>query len=116
MIKRYQKRPYYLNKIKPFIGSDLIKVLIGRRRVGKSYILWQLMEEIKAKDKKANLVYNNKEENDFEEIVDYKDLIAYAEKVVLGNFNLLANYDLSHIRKYGLLFSHSNFFICYLLK
>lgn len=83
MIKRYQKRPYYLNKIKPFIGSDLIKVLIGQRRVGKSYILWQLMEEIKAKDKKANLVYINKEENDFEEIVDYKDLIAYAEKRIV---------------------------------
>lgn len=83
MIKRYQKRPYYLNKIKPFIGSDLIKVLIGQRRVGKSYILWQLMEEIKAKDKKANLVYINKEENDFEEIIDYKDLIAYAEKRIV---------------------------------
>lgn len=83
MIKRYQKRPYYLNKIKPFIGSDLIKVLIGQRRVGKSYILWQLMEEIKAKDKKANLVYINKEENDFEEIIDYKDLIVYAEKRIV---------------------------------
>jgi len=83
MIKTYQKRPYYLNKIRPFIGSDLIKVLIGQRRVGKSYILWQLMDEIKKKDKKANIVYINKEENEFDEIVSHKDLISYAEEKII---------------------------------
>ncbi len=31
MNKTYQKRPFYLNKITPFIGVDLIKVLIGQR-------------------------------------------------------------------------------------
>ena len=59
MNKIYQKRPYYLEKIIPFIGTDLIKVLIGQRRVGKSYILFQLIDEIIAKDKKANIVYIN---------------------------------------------------------
>lgn len=80
MIKTYQKRPYYLNKIAPFIGSDLIKVIIGQRRVGKSYILLQLMDEIKAKDKQANIVYINKEENEYDAIANYRDLIVYAEK------------------------------------
>lgn len=90
MNKTYQKRPYYLDKITPFIEADLIKVLIGQRRVGKSYILLQLMDAIKIKDKKANIVYINKEENEFDAIVNYRDLIVYAEKrAVLGANNYL---------------------------
>lgn len=80
MSKIYQKRSYYLKKIAPFVGVDLIKVLIGQRRVGKSYILLQLMDVIKAKDKKANIVYINKEENEFDDIANYRDLIVYVEK------------------------------------
>ncbi len=87
MDKTYQKRPYYIDKIRPFIGSDLIKVIIGQRRVGKSYILFQLMDEIKAQDKKANIVYINKEENEFEAIVNYRDLIVYVEKRAIDGVN-----------------------------
>jgi len=87
MNKTYQKRPYYLDKITPFIGVDLIKVLIGQRRVGKSYILLQLMDAIKAKDKKANIVYINKEENEYDKIVNYRDLIVYAEKHAVSGVN-----------------------------
>jgi len=83
MNKKYQKSPYYLNKIRPFIGSDLIKVLIGQRRVGKSYILFQIMDEIKKADKKANIVYINKEENEYSAIVNYQDLITYVEKRIV---------------------------------
>jgi len=90
MDKTYQKRPYYIDKIRPFIGSDLIKVIIGQRRVGKSYILLQLMDEIRAQDKKANIVYINKEENEFEAVANYRDLIVYAEKrAVEGASNYL---------------------------
>ena len=81
MNKTYQKRPYYLNKITPYIGADLIKVLVGQRRVGKSYILLQLMDAIKAKDKRANIIYINKEENEYDAIVNYRDLIVYVEMV-----------------------------------
>lgn len=80
MNKIYKKRQYYLDKIEPFIGVDLIKVLIGQRRVGKSYILLQLMDTIKAKDRKANIVYINKEENEYDAIANHRDLIVYAEK------------------------------------
>lgn len=83
MNKTYQKRPYYLDKIAPFIGTDLIKVLIGQRRVGKSYILFQLIDEIVAKDKKANIVYINKEENEYDAIVNYRDLIVHVEKLIV---------------------------------
>lgn len=87
MNKTYLKRPFYLNKITPFIGTDLIKVLIGQRRVGKSYILLQLMDAIKAKDKTANIIYINKEENEYDTIVNYRDLIVYAEKKAVAKVN-----------------------------
>ncbi|MFH1838289.1 MAG: hypothetical protein ABH808_02220 [Candidatus Kuenenbacteria bacterium] len=57
MIKTYIKRPIYLNKIKPFIDKDIIKVIVGQRRVGKSYLLFQIMDLIKQKHKKANIIY-----------------------------------------------------------
>ncbi len=87
MNKTYQKRPFYQDKITPFIRTDLIKVLIGQRRVGKSYILLQLMDAIKIKDKKANIIYINKEENEYDAIANHRDLIVYAEKRAVAGVN-----------------------------
>jgi uncharacterized protein len=42
------KRDLYLNKIKPFIGNDLIKVLTGIRRSGKSVMLELIKNELLA--------------------------------------------------------------------
>lgn len=47
MNKNVIARERYLEKIRPFIGKNVIKVLTGQRRVGKSYILLQLIEDIK---------------------------------------------------------------------
>lgn len=77
MIKTYIKRPIYLNRIKPFIDKDIIKVIIGQRRVGKSYLLFQIMDLIKQKNKKANIVYINKELNEFNDVKNYQDLLNY---------------------------------------
>ena len=49
-------RPYYSNRIKSFVAKGIIKVLTGQRRVGKSYILLQLMEEIKNDNPDANII------------------------------------------------------------
>ena len=40
------QRERYINKIKPFIGKDVIKVLTGIRRSGKSFMLRLIQEEI----------------------------------------------------------------------
>ena len=32
-------RPFYLDKIKPFLGKNIVKVLVGIRRSGKSFIM-----------------------------------------------------------------------------
>ena len=55
------KRELYLSKIRPFYDSDLIKVIVGIRRAGKSTIMMQIIDELK-----DNLViepFNKKEEN-----------------------------------------------------
>lgn len=40
------KRESYMSRIRPFIGSDLIKVLTGIRRSGKSVMLQLIKEEL----------------------------------------------------------------------
>jgi uncharacterized protein len=77
--KKYIPRPLYFNKIEPFIGTGLIKVLTGQRRVGKSYVLLQVMDEIRNRDREATIIYINKEDYRFEFIKDYNDLMNYLE-------------------------------------
>ncbi len=46
-------REHYLSQIRPFYESELIKVITGIRRCGKSIILKQVQEELEAKQKKC---------------------------------------------------------------
>jgi len=78
MVKEYIRKRY-LDKIKPFIGKEIIKVLVGQRRVGKTTILKQLMQLIKLDDEKSNIIYINKEHNDFRDIVSSDDLFRYVK-------------------------------------
>ena len=72
------KREKYLSQIREFYDSDLIKILVGIRRCGKSVILEQIMEEIKEKGiEKSHIIYINFEFIDFEELTDYKKLNEY---------------------------------------
>lgn len=68
------RRDSYIERIKPFMRTPVIKVLTGHRRVGKSYILYQLIELIRGEDADANIIYINKEDVEFEEIVTWRDL------------------------------------------
>lgn len=71
------QRPIYLNRIKPFMGKSLIKVLIGQRRVGKSYLLLQLMNIIKQENPNTQLIYINKEQHEYRHIKHADDLISH---------------------------------------
>ena len=42
------KRELYMKRIRPFIGGDLIKVMTGLRRSGKSVMLELIKEELMA--------------------------------------------------------------------
>jgi predicted AAA+ superfamily ATPase len=66
-----------LDRIKPFIGQNLIKVLIGQRRVGKSYLLFQVMDIIRSLNPQAPIIYINKEFHEFESLSDHKSLMKY---------------------------------------
>lgn len=73
-------RDIYIERIKPFMRTNTVKVMIGHRRVGKSYILFQLMELIKNEETNPNIIYINKEDLDFEFILNYKDLYDYIKE------------------------------------
>jgi len=69
-------RQQYLNKMKAFIGNNLIKVLVGQRRSGKSYLLRQTISMlIQAGINSKNILYINKEYTDFDFIETYNDLV-----------------------------------------
>ncbi len=73
------KREKYISQIRNFYDSDLVKVIVGIRRCGKSVILQSIMEEIK--EKTDNIIYLN-----FEKTVDLMkasnaiELVEYIEK------------------------------------
>lgn len=46
MFKNVYPREKYLNKIRPFYDSDIIKIITGIRRCGKSFILRSIMNEL----------------------------------------------------------------------
>jgi len=77
MIKEYITRQHYIDRIKPYIGKDIIKVITGQRRVGKSYLLFQVMDVITASDPEAQIIYINKELYEFDFIDNYKKLLEY---------------------------------------
>lgn len=69
------KRTIYLNKIEPFIDKDIIKIITGIRRSGKSVLLQQIQTELVKRGKKqANFIYMNFENLQYEALLDYKDL------------------------------------------
>ncbi|MBA2915821.1 ATP-binding protein [Lactobacillus crispatus] len=69
------KRTIYLNKIEPFIDKDIIKIITGIRRSGKSVLLQQIQTELVKRGKKqANFIYMNFENLQYEALLDYRDL------------------------------------------
>lgn len=68
-------RQSYLNKIHKYLGNHLIKVLVGQRRVGKSYLLRQMIHVLIQSGVPAqNIFYLNKEMHDFDGVKTDQDL------------------------------------------
>lgn len=74
---QYIPRPSYIEKIKPFIDKQIIKVLTGQRRVGKSYIMYQLMDVVRSMNPEAHIIYVNREIETFFWIQTYEDLLKH---------------------------------------
>ncbi len=77
------KREIYLSRIRGFYDSDLVKILVGIRRCGKSVILTQIMDELKErKIDNSHIIYLNFEFIENEELQDYKALNKYIKDKV----------------------------------
>ncbi len=84
------ERPTYTKRIIPFIDKPVIKVLTGQRRVGKSYVMLQLMNHIRNTVEEANIIYINMEMEDFVQIKSNIELNAYLkDKWIDGKPNYL---------------------------
>ncbi len=81
------KRELYLAKIRGFYHSNLIKVLVGIRRCGKSVILEQIANELREKEKvdAEHIIFINFEYIEYEELLDYKKLNNYIKERIKDN-------------------------------
>ena len=77
------KREEYLKKIRPLIDKDIIKVLTGIRRCGKSTILNQIIDELKERGiTKENILVMNFDSSEFQNIIDKDDLNHYVSNFI----------------------------------
>ena len=83
-MKTYIPRPLYTKRIEPFIDKELIKVVTGQRRTGKSYILLQISDMIKKEKPEANIIFVDKEQLAFVHIKNYMELYQYVLKMAAG--------------------------------
>lgn len=71
-------RPNYYSKVEKLLGKGILIVLTGQRRVGKSYVMKELVQRKQTED--ANVIYIDKEKTAFDFIADYKDLVTYIDE------------------------------------
>lgn len=74
-------RKHYLNKINGFISKDIIKVITGMRRSGKSIFLQQIIDKIES----SNKIYLNFEDLAHHDLLDYLSLYAHLKPLISAN-------------------------------
>ena len=95
-------RERYLSKIRPFYDQDLIKVIMGIRRCGKSVLLLQIIDELKEKEiEEKQIIYINFENEDYSFIKNDIDLHNFIkEKIYIQVAYILAD-DSDIDREFG---------------
>ena len=72
------KRELYLSKLRNSYDNELIKVIMGIRRCGKSVLLKQIIEEIRERGvREDHIIYINFEDYDFIEYTEAKKFNNY---------------------------------------
>lgn len=83
-------REVYIRRIQPFMRKSIAKVLIGQRRVGKSFLLFQLMDKVQQEEPDANIIYLNFEDFAFNQIRTAEDMYAYiSSRQLEGKYNYI---------------------------
>ena len=98
----YIKRERYLQKIRPYYNVDLIKVLTGVRRCGKSILLEQIEEEFVSNGfDKTHIIRINFEDLQFEKIRTSEKLNRYIIKQIKDKDKYLLFLDeIQHVRSF----------------
>lgn len=80
------KREIYLSRIRPFYESEMVKVITGIRRCGKSTIMRQIIDEIRANGVgEEYIVYINFEDYKYRKISNADALYEYIEAQIKDN-------------------------------
>jgi predicted AAA+ superfamily ATPase len=93
-------RERYLEQIKPFIKKEIIKVLVGQRRTGKSYLLRFLAEKFSESEPEANIIFIDKDLYQFEFIKNDGDLFKYINKNLQKGFNYIFIDEIQEIENF----------------
>lgn len=72
-------RPHYYSKVEKLLGKGILIVLTGQRRVGKSYVMRELVQK-KQQQENACVIYIDKEKTAFDFIQTYKDLVTFVDE------------------------------------
>lgn len=72
-------RQAYIDKIEKYLGKETIIVLVGQRRVGKSYMMKTVRDQ-KASNPDNNIIYIDKEKREFDSIRNYQNLNQYIDE------------------------------------
>jgi predicted AAA+ superfamily ATPase len=84
MVRFMHRRTIYLDRIRRFLGKPVVKVITGMRRVGKSYLVRQIIDLLHEDGVgEGNILYVDMESLDFEHIETYRDLYAEVERSLL---------------------------------
>lgn len=71
-------RPNYYSKLEKLLGKGVVIVLTGQRRVGKSYVMKELVGR-KEQEPGSKVIYIDKEKTAFDFIANYRDLVTYVD-------------------------------------
>ncbi len=75
-------RNIYLEKLVPFLGKPVVKVITGMRRAGKSCLVRLLIDKLLSEGVlREHIVYIDKESYEFDAIRNYHDLAAHVKAV-----------------------------------
>ena len=93
-------RKHYADKVDSWIGKGNIIVLVGPRRVGKSYILKDFIER-HSQEEDINVIYVDKEKKEFKNIKTKDDLDNYIESFYLpGKHNCILVDEVQQIERF----------------
>ena len=93
-------RKHYADKVDSWIGKGNIIVLVGPRRVGKSYILKDFIER-HSQEEDINVIYVDKEKKAFKNIKTKDDLDNYIESFYLpGKHNCILVDEVQQIERF----------------